>query len=135
MPRKGPVPKRQVLADPRFKSKLVAKFVNRIMRDGKKSLAERVVYDSMDVLGEKTSQEPLKAFEQAVENIKPHVEVKSRRVGGATYQVPVEVKPERQEVLATRWLIAAARSRGEKGIVNKLTAELADAFSSRGGAM
>jgi small subunit ribosomal protein S7 len=135
MPRKGPVPKRQVLADPRFKSKLVAKFVNRIMRDGKKSLAERVVYDSMDILGEKTSQEPLKAFEQAVENIKPHVEVKSRRVGGATYQVPVEVKPERQEVLATRWLIAAARSRGEKGIVNKLTAELVDAYSSRGGAM
>jgi small subunit ribosomal protein S7 len=135
MPRKGPVPKRQVLADPRFKSKLVAKFVNRIMRDGKKSLAERVVYDSMDILGEKTSQEPLKAFEQAVENIKPHVEVKSRRVGGATYQVPVEVKPERQEVLATRWLIAAARSRGEKGIVKKLTAELVDAYSSRGGAM
>jgi len=135
MPRKGPVPKRQVLPDPRFKSKLVAKFVNRIMRDGKRSLAERVVYDSMDVLGERTSQEPLKAFEQAVENIKPHVEVKSRRVGGATYQVPIEVKPERQEVLATRWLISAARSRGEKGVVNKLTAELVDAYNSRGGAL
>ena len=135
MPRKGPVPKRQVLPDPRFQSRLVAKFTNRIMRDGKKSLAERIVYQAIDELGQQTNEEPLKAFEQAVNNIKPHLEVKSRRVGGATYQVPVEVKPERQEVLATRWLIQASRGRGEKGVSRKLTAELIDAFNSRGGAM
>ncbi|MFW6415480.1 MAG: 30S ribosomal protein S7 [Thermodesulfobacteriota bacterium] len=135
MPRKGAVPKRKVLPDPRFNSKLVAKFVNRIMRDGKKSLAETIVYRSMEELASRTSDEPLKAFEQAVENAKPQLEVKARRVGGATYQVPVEVKPDRQEVLATRWLINAARNRTEKGVVNKLTAELNDAFNNRGGAI
>lgn len=135
MPRKGPVPKRKVLPDPSFKSQLVAKFINRIMRDGKKSLAESIVYESMQELGRRTSEEPLRAFEKSIENSKPQLEVKSRRVGGATYQVPVEVKPERQEVLASRWLISAARNRGEKGIVYKLTAELVDAFHGRGGAV
>ncbi|MFO8033363.1 MAG: 30S ribosomal protein S7 [Desulfohalobiaceae bacterium] len=135
MPRKGPVPKRKVLPDPRFKSQMVAKFINRIMRDGKKSLAESIVYESMQELGRKTSEEPLRAFEKSIENTKPQLEVKSRRVGGATYQVPVEVKPDRQEVLASRWLISAARGRGEKGIVYKLTAELVDAFHGRGGAV
>ncbi len=135
MPRKGAVPKRKILPDPRFNSKVVAKFVNRIMRDGKKSLAETVVYRSMEELASRTSDDPLNAFEQAVENAKPQLEVKARRVGGATYQVPVEVKPNRQEVLATRWLINAARNRTEKGIVNKLTAELNDAFNNRGGAI
>ncbi len=135
MPRKGPVPKRTILPDPRYRSKLVAKFTNRIMRDGKKSLAENIVYRSIEELGQRTSEDPLKAFEKAVENAKPQLEVKSRRVGGATYQVPVEVKSDRQEVLATRWLIAAARNRGEKGIAYKLTAELVDAFHGRGGAI
>ncbi len=135
MPRKGAVPKRQILPDPRFNSKLVAKFVNRIMRDGKRSLSESIVYRSMEELGSRTSDDPLNSFEQAVENAKPQLEVKARRVGGATYQVPVEVKPDRQEVLATRWLIKAARNRTEKGIVNKLTAELNDAFNNRGGAI
>jgi small subunit ribosomal protein S7 len=135
MSRKGPAPKRKVLPDPRFKSQLVAKFINRIMRDGKKSLAESIVYESMQELARRTSEEPLRAFEKSIENSKPQLEVKSRRVGGATYQVPVEVKPDRQEVLASRWLIAAARGRGEKGIVYKLTAELVDAFHGRGGAV
>lgn len=135
MPRRGPVPKRKLLPDPRFKSSLVAKFTNRIMRDGKKSLAERVLYNSMEELARRTSEDPLQALEQAVENVKPHLEVKARRVGGATYQVPVEVHPVRQEVLATRWLINAARNRGEAGFVNKLSAELYDAFNNRGGAI
>ncbi len=135
MPRKGAVPKRRILPDPRFNSKLVAKFVNRIMRDGKRSLAENIVYRSMEDLASKTSDDPLNSFEQAVDNAKPQLEVKARRVGGATYQVPVEVKPDRQEVLATRWLIQAARNRTEKGIVNKLSAELTDAFNNRGGAI
>lgn len=135
MPRKGPVPRREILPDPRYKSKLVAKFINRLMKDGKKSIAERVLYDSMAELGRLTSEDPLKAFEQAVENVKPQLEVKSRRVGGATYQVPIEVNPVRQEVLATRWLVSAARARGEKSIVKKLTAELHDAFNNKGGAI
>jgi len=134
MPRKGPVPKRQILPDPRYRSRLVAKFVNRIMRDGKKGIAERILYRSMEELGQKVSEDPLKALERAVANVKPELEVKARRVGGATYQVPVEVKPGRQEVLATRWLISAARSRGEKGIASRLTAELIDAYNQRGGA-
>lgn len=135
MPRKGHVPKRKILPDPRFKSQVVAKFTNRIMRDGKKSLAEKMVYRAMDELGQQTSEEPLKAFEQAIENAKPQLEVKARRVGGATYQVPVEVKPRRQEILATRWIINAARGRGEKGIVRRLTTELLDCFHNRGGAV
>ncbi len=135
MPRKGHVPKREILPDPRFKSRLVAKFTNRVMRDGKKSLAERIVYRAIDELGQATSEEPLKAFEQAIENAKPQLEVKARRVGGATYQVPVEVKTRRQEILATRWIINASRNRGEKGIVNRLKTELVDAFNNRGGAV
>ncbi|ACV69353.1 30S ribosomal protein S7 [Desulfohalobium retbaense] len=135
MPRKGPVPKRTVTPDPRFQSRLVAKFVNRLMRDGKKSLGERLLYQAIDDLGERTSEEPLKAFEQALENVKPQLEVKPRRVGGATYQVPMEVRPERQQTLAIRWLVTAARSRGEKGMSNRLTAELMDAYNGRGGAV
>lgn len=134
MPRKGPVPKRQILPDPRYNSRLVAKFVNRLMKDGKKNLAERVFYQALDSLGSNTNEESMKAFEQALENVKPHLEVKSRRVGGATYQVPVEVRTERQIALAIRWLVNAARARGEKGISNRLTAELTDAFNQRGGA-
>jgi small subunit ribosomal protein S7 len=135
MSRKGRVAKRDILPDPRYNSKLVAKMINRIMRDGKKSLAEGILYNAMDELGRRTSEEALKAFEQSVENVKPQKEVKPRRVGGATYQVPVEVDPRRQQILATRWLIRAARSRSEKGMVQRLSAELTDAFNNRGGAI
>ncbi len=132
MPRKGPVPKREILPDPRYKSKLVAKFINGVMRQGKKSIAEKIVYEAMEQLAKNTSEDPLKAFEKAIENVKPEVEVKPRRVGGATYQVPVEVSPHRQLILAIRWLITAARSRGEKGMVRRLSAELTDAFYNKG---
>jgi len=109
--------------------------INRIMRDGKKSLAERILYNAMDELARRTSEDALKAFEQSVENVKPQKEVKPRRVGGATYQVPVEVDPRRQQILATRWLIRAASARSEKGMVQRLSAELTDAFNNRGGAI
>ncbi|WP_243359182.1 30S ribosomal protein S7 [Fundidesulfovibrio terrae] len=135
MPRKGPVPKRSILPDPVFGSVLVKKFINRLMLDGKKSTAEGVFYKAVDVLAEKTQEEPLKAFEKALANVKPHMEVKPRRVGGATYQVPMEVRPERQTTLAIRWLINNARSRGEKGMIAKLSGELMDAFNNRGGAV
>jgi len=135
MPRKGPVTKRKVLPDPKFNSILVAKFVNRLMMRGKKSVAEGILYDSLEVLADKTSDEALRAFEKAVENVKPQLEVKSRRVGGATYQVPVEVRPDRQLTLAIRWLISYARGRGEKGMTGKLSAELLDAYNNRGGAV
>ena len=135
MPRKGPVPKRQVLPDPVYGSVLVKKFINRLMVDGKKSTAEGVFYGAVEVLAEKTHEEALKAFEKAIANVKPHMEVKPRRVGGATYQVPMEVRPERQTTLAIRWLINNARNRGEKGMVAKLSGELLDAFNNRGGAV
>jgi len=135
MPRKGPVPKREIISDPIYNSRLVAKFINRLMLDGKKSTAERILYESLNVLAERSSEEPLRAFEKAVDNVKPHMEVKARRVGGATYQVPMEVRPERQLSLAIRWLINYARARGEKGMVNRLSGELLDAFNNRGGAV
>ncbi len=134
MPRKGPVPRREILPDPLFNSKTVTRFVNRLMYDGKKGPAETIFYSAVNILSEKTGEEPIKAFEKAIENVRPHVEVKSRRVGGANYQVPVEVRPERQSSLAIRWLITYARARGEKGMINKLSAELLDAFNGRGGA-
>ncbi|WP_035063946.1 30S ribosomal protein S7 [Nitratidesulfovibrio termitidis] len=135
MPRKGPVPRREILPDPVYNSRLAARFINRLMYDGKKGVAERLFYKSLETLGEKTGEEPLKAFERAVESVKPHLEVKARRVGGATYQVPMDVRPDRQVSLAIRWLINYARSRGEKGMSAKLSAELIDAFNSRGGAV
>jgi len=135
MPRKGPVTKRSILPDPVFGSVLVKKFINRLMLDGKKSTAEGVFYTACDVLADKTQEEALKAFERAIANVKPHMEVKPRRVGGATYQVPMEVRPERQTTLAIRWLINNARKRGEKGMVAKLSGELMDAFNNRGGAV
>lgn len=135
MPRKGPVSKREVLPDPLYGSKLVTKFVNRLMYGGKKGAAEKIFYSSLQTLGEKTGEEPMHAFEKALENVKPRLEVKARRVGGATYQVPMEVRPDRQVSLSIRWLITYARSRGEKGMSNKLAAELLDAFNSRGGAV
>ena len=135
MPRKGPVPKREILPDPIYNSRLVARFVNRLMYDGKKGPAETIVYRALENLSEKSGEEALRAFEKALDNVKPHLEVKSRRVGGATYQVPMEVRPERQISLALRWLITYSRARGEKGMVSKLSAELHDAFNGRGGAV
>ena len=135
MPRKGPVAKRHVLPDPVYGSRLAAKFINRLMLQGKKSTAERIFYQALDSLGTKTSEDAIKAFEKAVDNVKPYVEVKSRRVGGATYQVPVEVRPDRQIALAIRWIIGYARGRGEKGMIARLSGELVDAFNNRGGAV
>ncbi len=135
MPRKGPGPKREILPDPIYNSRLVARFVNRLMYDGKKGPAETIVYRALENLSEKSGEEALRAFEKALDNVKPHLEVKSRRVGGATYQVPMEVRPERQISLALRWLITYSRARGEKGMVSKLSAELLDAFNGRGGAV
>lgn len=135
MPRKGPVPRREILPDPLFNSRIVTRFINRLMYDGKRGAAEKILYRSLEILAEKTSEEPLRAFEKAMENVKPHLEVKARRVGGATYQVPMEVRPDRQVSLSIRWLITYSRARGEKGQVSKLSAELLDAFNNRGGAV
>ncbi|MDN3519885.1 30S ribosomal protein S7 [Aquisalimonas lutea] len=135
MPRRREVPKRKVLADPKFGSEMLAKFVNMLMRDGKKSVAERIVYDALDQIQSKGSDEPVGVMEQALENIRPAVEVKSRRVGGATYQVPVEVRPERRNTLAMRWLIDAARKRSEKTMAQRLAGEIREAAESRGSAV
>ena len=135
MPRKGSVPKREILPDPVYNSRLAARFVNRLMYQGKKGVAEKIFYAALEQLGEKTSEEPIRAFEKALDNVKPHLEVKARRVGGATYQVPMDVRPDRQVSLSVRWIINYARARGEKGMVNKLAAEFLDAFNNRGGAV
>jgi small subunit ribosomal protein S7 len=132
MPRKGKVPKRDVLPDPKYHSKLVSKFIHGIMWDGKKSIAESILYDAFDIIARKGNDEPLKLFERAVENAKPVLEVRSRRVGGSTYQVPVEIRPERRQALAIRWLIQYARGRGEKSMKEKLAAEFLDAASNKG---
>ncbi|MBA2848514.1 30S ribosomal protein S7 [Thermosulfuriphilus ammonigenes] len=136
MPRKGPVPKREVPPDPKYGSVLAAKFINYLMWDGKKSVARRIFYEALERIGEKLKgEDPYKVFEKAVENVKPLLEVRSRRVGGATYQVPVEVRPDRQRALAIRWILAAARNRGEKTMVERLAAELLDAYKNRGAAI
>nr|WP_320010078.1 30S ribosomal protein S7 [uncultured Desulfobulbus sp.] len=133
MPRKKLLDKRPVAPDPRFNSVLVSKFTNGLMVDGKKTVARRLFYDAMDIIGTKVAdQEPLVIFEEAMENVRPRVEVKSRRVGGATYQVPVEVRPERRNALAIRWIIAFAKSRSGQAMSEKLAAELLDAYNSRG---
>jgi small subunit ribosomal protein S7 len=135
MPRKGPISKRSILPDPKFGSTLAMRFINRLMEGGKKSVAEKIFYNAVDVLAEKSQEDPLKAFEKVVANVKPHMEVKARRVGGATYQVPMEVRPERQVSLAIRWLINMSRSRGEKGMTARLSGEFLDAYNGRGGAV
>ncbi len=135
MPRKGHIAKREVLADPIYGSTLVTKFVNSLMWDGKKSTAQGIFYESMKALQEKGGDEALKLFKKAVENVKPVLEVKTRRVGGANYQVPVEVNPDRRTSLAIRWLITYSRARGEKGMKDKLTNELLDAANNRGAAI
>mgnify|MGYP003957947825 FL=1 len=135
MPRRREVPKRIILPDPKFGDQTIAKFINVMMKDGKKSIAERVLYGALDTIHGRGSSEPLDVFYQALENIRPVVEVKSRRVGGATYQVPVEVRPERREALAIRWLITASRKRNENTMEERLAGELLDAVQSRGSAV
>ena len=135
MPRKGSVPKRDILPDPLYNSKLLAKFINKLMYEGKKGTAQRIMYDALDIIREKTGKDPKEVFETAVRNVSPVLEVKPRRVGGATYQVPVEVSPHRKNILAIRWLISFARNRGEKTIAQRLAAELMDAANGGGGAI
>ncbi len=135
MPRRREVPKRDILPDPKFGSVEVSKFVNTIMRSGKKSVAERIVYGAFDQIVSKTGKEPVEVFSAALGNIKPLVEVKSRRVGGANYQVPVEVRPSRRMALAMRWLRESARKRSEKSMGQRLAAEMLEAAESRGGAV
>lgn len=133
MPRKKMLDKRPVAPDPMFNSVLVSKFTNGLMVDGKKNIARRLFYDAMSIIGEKIADhEPLAVFEEAMENVRPRVEVKSRRVGGATYQVPVEVRPERRNALAIRWIINFSKGRSGQNMSEKLAAELLDAFNSRG---
>lgn len=132
MPRKGIVEKREVAPDPKYKSVLVSKFVNSLMKDGKKSVAQSILYGAFDIIKERTKQDPLEIFHKAIENVKPLVEVKSRRVGGSTYQVPTEVRPSRSQALSIRWIISFARARGEKTMAAKLAGELIDAANGRG---
>jgi len=132
MPRKGPAPKRQILPDPRFNSKVLARFINKIMLRGKKSLAEQITYGALEIVSEKTGREAMDVFSQALSNAMPLVEVRPRRVGGATYQVPMEVRPDRRQAMAMRWLIGFARSRAGRSMEEKLAAELMDAANNQG---
>jgi len=135
MPRRRVVGQRKILPDPKFHNELLAKFINILMVDGKKSTAEKIVYGALDILAEKSDKDQLDLFEEALENIRPQVEVKSRRVGGSTYQVPVEVRPVRRNALAMRWLVDAARKRGEKSMAQRLANEMLDASDSKGSAV
>jgi small subunit ribosomal protein S7 len=135
MPRKGEVKRREVLPDPKYHDRTVTKFINSMMHDGKKSLAERMLYDALDLVAERSKEEALGMFKRALEQVKPLVEVRSRRVGGATYQVPVEVRPQRRMSLAMRWLVQNARARPEKSMVERLAGEVLDAANGRGGAI
>ena len=134
VPRKGYVAKREVLPDPVYQSKVVTKLINNVMESGKKSLAQRIVYDAFDIVAEKTGKNALEVFNQAMENIMPVLEVKARRVGGATYQVPMEIRAERRQALGLRWLVRYARERNEKTMKDKLANEIIDATNSMGGA-
>lgn len=134
MPRKGHVPKREVLPDPVYGDKRVTKLVNNIMLDGKKGLAQRIVYGAFDLIRERSGEEPLEIYNKALENIMPQLEVKARRVGGSNYQVPIEVRPDRRQTLALRWLVAAARARNERTMKERLAGELLDAVNSTGAA-
>ena len=135
VPRRGNVPKREILPDPLYNSVLVTKLVNSIMLDGKKGVAQKVVYGAFDIIKEKTGQEPLEVFNIAIENIMPSLEVKARRVGGATYQVPIEVRPERRQTLGLRWLTTYSRNRGEKTMKERLAGEIMDAANNTGSAV
>ncbi len=132
MSRRREVSERVIIPDPKYNSKLVARFIRSVMRDGKKSVAESLLYNAFDVIGEKAGEPPLKVFEQAVDNVKPVIEVKSRRVGGSTYQVPTDIRPSRRSALAIRWIIGFAHKRSEKGMARKLAGEILDAANKRG---
>lgn len=135
MSRRHSAEKREINPDPKFGDLVVTKFMNAVMYDGKKSVAESIVYGALDQIQAKTRQEPVAVFRQAIDNVAPHVEVRSRRVGGATYQVPVDVRPERRQALAIRWLITAARNRNETTMIDRLSGELLDAANNRGTAV
>ncbi len=134
MPRRGNIAKRDVLPDPLYNSKLVTRLINSVMYDGKKGVAQKIVYDAFEIIKEKTGKDPLEAFEAAMENIMPVLEVKARRVGGATYQVPMEVRPERRETLGLRWVTLYARNRSERTMRERLAGEIMDAINEQGGA-
>ncbi len=134
MPRKGYIAKRDVLPDPIYNSKIVTKLINNVMLDGKKSIAQKIVYDAFEIVQEKQQTSPLEVFENALNNVMPVLEVKARRVGGATYQVPMEIRPERRQTLGLRWLVLYARKRNEKTMAQKLAAEIIDAVNNNGGA-
>ncbi|MFN7949460.1 MAG: 30S ribosomal protein S7 [Blastocatellia bacterium] len=135
MPRRRVIAKREILPDPVYNSPLVAKFINVMMLDGKRSVSEGILYDALNIVKEKTTEDPLKVFKKAIENLQPRVEVKSKRVGGANYQVPVEVNASRRTALAMRWLVGYARERGEKTMVDRLAAEILDAAGGKGNAV
>src|SRR6266481_73582 len=135
MPRKGEVRRREVLPDPKFHDRMVTKFISTMMNCGKKSVAEHILYRALDLMGERAKEDPLGLFKRALDNVKPVVEVRSRRVGGATYQVPSEVRPPRRISLAMRWIVQHARSRNEKSMAERLAAELLDAAANRGAAV
>lgn len=135
VPRKGNVPKRELLPDPLYNDKVVTKLINYVMQDGKRGLAQRIVYGAFDIIREKTGRDPLEVFREALENVMPVLEVKARRVGGATYQVPVEVRPDRRLALGLRWLVNYARARGERTMMQRLAAEIIDAVNNTGGSV
>ncbi len=135
MPRKGPPPRRDLMPDPIYRSVLVTQFVNKVLMRGKRSVAERILYGAFDRMRQRSGRDPLEMFHDALQNVRPPLEVRSRRVGGATYQVPVEVRPERRQALAIRWLIEAARRRGENTMEERLSGELMDAANNRGTAV
>ena len=134
MPRRGSVAKRDVLPDPLYNSKLVTRLINSVMIDGQRGVAQKIVYGAFDIVREKTGKDPLEVFEQAMENVMPELEVKARRVGGATYQVPMEVRPERRQTLGLRWMTAYSRTRSERTMRERLAAEIMDAVNGNGGA-
>ena len=135
MPRRNGVPKRDVLPDPVYGSKVVTKLINQVMQDGKKGTAQTIVYEALEIASTKLGQQPMDVFEKALENAKPVLEVKARRVGGSTYQVPMEIRPERRQTLAIRWIVSFARKRGEKTMKERLAGELMDAYNMTGGAV
>ena len=134
MPRRGKIAKRDVLPDPLYNSKLVTRLINNVMYDGKKGVAQKIVYDAFDIIAEQTGKEPLEVFESAMENVMPVLEVKARRIGGATYQVPIDVRPERRQTLGLRWITLYARQRSERTMKERLANEILDAINSQGGA-
>ena len=134
VPRRGRIAKRDVLPDPLYNSKMVTRLINNVMLDGKKGVSQRIVYGAFDIIKEKTGKDPLEAFEEAMENVMPQLEVKARRVGGATYQVPMEVRQERRETLGLRWITTYSRARGEKTMKERLAGEIMDAINEQGGA-